>query len=302
MLNSVNESREDRFRRLALRDENGRHPINELKIKIANHLSEWKASYRLHYAEYLKKGYTQDDVPSRMIFNIHNILPETVVLIAKKSDLLVSTVTQFFDTPNFGLPLDTIYKKELDQLRAQGRVISEVGALVTGSDYRQQHLFMHLCQAMYWYARSKKVDDLCLAVNPKHVQFYKTVYCCEVAGPEKFYPKVHAPAVLMRLDTTRHEGKMRAAYCRLEDGCNLHNRWHKMDGKDITDFAFALRCKNILDDKDQPAMDSTDVNIILSHNREILNGLTLDQAYYLKSIYPQIKLLHLVHSSPSSVI
>ena len=56
MLNSVNESREDRFRRLALRDEHGRYPTNEIKIKIAGHLSEWKASYRLHYAEYLKKG------------------------------------------------------------------------------------------------------------------------------------------------------------------------------------------------------------------------------------------------------
>ena len=297
---NVAESRMDRFRRLSLRADDVISQSSRPEIKIADNLSEWEASYQLHYDEYLRAGYVKEASSSRMIFNIHNLLPETVVLVTKISDMMVSTLTQFFDDPVFGLPLDMIYKKELDKLRTQGRSISEIGSLVTRNDFRWQNLFMHLCQAMYWYARFQKVDDLCIAVNPKHTRFYETVFLFEQIGPKKFYPKVHAPAVLMRLDATRHEEKMKAVYDRMEDECNLHNRWHRMDGRDITDYFLPLKHKNILPKRNKPTMDSTDVNLLLGCNQGILNGLSLDQAYYLKCIYPKIKLLHLVYSSRSS--
>jgi hypothetical protein len=291
---SLAESREDRFRRLTLRESLGCQ-CKKPEIKLASTLSEWKASYHLHYKEYLNAGYVKDDIPSRLIFGIHNLLPETVVLVAKIDDLIVSTLTQFFDDPVFGLPLDMIYKKELDQLRAKGHKISEIGALATRHDFRWQNLFMHLCQVMYWYARFRKVDDLCIAVNPKHVQFYKTVFLFEELGPTKLYPKVHAPAVLMRLDANRHEEIMGAAYDRMENEFNLHNRWHKFEGYDITDYFAPLKRRGILHERKHPMMNSTDVNFFLSQEEEILRGLSPKQAYSLKTVYPEMKLLYLVN-------
>jgi len=274
----------------------GENRSNKLEIKIAENLPEWESSFRLLYNEYFEAGYVTETISSQMLFGIHHFLSKTVVFIAKISDVVVSTLTQFFDDRIFGLPMDMIYKKELDQLRHDGRVVSEIGCLATSSDYRMQHQFMDMCQAMYWYARFKKVDDICIAVNPKHVQFYKTVFLFEEFGPVRFYPKVHAPAALMRLDTAKHEQKMEAAYQTMEDSYNLHHQWYKFKGRKIEDYSIPLRREKIINGKDITRMNSSVVNHFLSCNKGLMRSLSPKYITYLKAIYPNIRLLFPIHT------
>lgn len=292
----VAESREDRFRRFALQN-TSRHQSAKPQIKIAENLPEWEAAFQLLYDEYLAAGYVTEAVSSHMLFGIHHFLPKTVVFVAKISESTVSTLTQFFDDRIFGLPADMIYKRELDQLRSQGRVISELGSLATRDSFRWQSLFMYLCQAMYWYSRHHKIDDLCIAVNPKHVQFYKTVFLFEEFGPERFYPKVQAPAVLMRLDLTRCEENLKSAYGRMEGECNLDKFVHKLEGVGITDYTVPLKHQNITTRTNSPRMDSATVNFFLSCNKGLLRGITPKHMTYLKAIYPKIRLLSPIHAN-----
>ncbi len=51
---------------------------------------------------------------------------------------------------------------------------------------------------MYWYSLYKGVDDICIAVNPRHVRYYMNLFPFEKLGEEKMYPRVNAPAIGLR--------------------------------------------------------------------------------------------------------
>lgn len=282
---NITESRMDRFRRSALLNTGVRK--NEFEIKIAEKYTEWEGAFRLLYEVYFDAGYVVEPVPSKIMFGLHHFHANTVVFIANFSDTPVSTLTQFFDNPVFGLPSDQIYKKELDALRAEGRIISEIGGLATRKKFRWQNLLLHLCQAMYWHSRSRKVDDLCIAVNPKHVSYYKTVFLFETIGPITFHPGVHAPAVLMRLNLDHFPEKLMAVYNHMEVEYNLYDYFHRLEGTKITDYSIPLK-KKILNGSDTPRMDSDSVNLLINANMEVLNSLTPKHVIYLKKLYPTI--------------
>ena len=284
---NIAESREDRFRRSALLKSDVLHQ-GHFEVKIADKLSEWINAFRLLYEEYLNAGYIGEQTPSRILFDIHHILPETMVFIASYSDSPIATLTQFFDNILFGLPSDVIYKAELDKLRSEGRFISELGSLATQKKFRWKNLFHHLCRAMYWYSRFRKVNDLCIAVNPKHVPYYKTIFLFEAVGPIKFHPRVRAPAVLMRLNLDHCRKNMMAAYQHMQTECNLHDYFHNLEGIEITDYIIALKKKGIINGGGIPRMDSNTLNSLLNSKPGIVKGLTSTHIAYLKSVYPTL--------------
>ena len=279
------ESREDRFRRSTLLRadicQNGK-----FEIKFADNYLEWENSFRLLYEEYLEAGYIANPTSSHSFLGAHHFLPKTVLFIAKYAGFLVSSLTQFFDNHLLGLPADQIYKKELDKLRAEGRVISEIGGLVTQKEFRWQNLFLSLCQIMYWYSHFRKIDDLCITVNPKHVRFYETVFLFETIGPIKYYPKVNAPAVLMRLNVNKHEEKLMSAYDHMEPECNLYDYFHKLEDAKITDYYIALKQKKVLNGGSIPMMDTDMLKSFLRNNADMLESLSSEHTAYLKALYP----------------
>ncbi len=64
----------------------------------------------------------------------------TCVFIFRTYLTVISTLTQIFDSELFGLPMDVLYKGELDTLRGQGRNITELSALAPpGGSLVQPH-------------------------------------------------------------------------------------------------------------------------------------------------------------------
>ncbi|MDX9786988.1 MAG: hypothetical protein RBT11_09440 [Desulfobacterales bacterium] len=264
--------------------------IDRPAIKIAETPEEYEQALALVYQEYVQSGYVANPTPEGKIFSVYNLLPETAVFVAKSYLTVISTLTQIFDSELFGLPMDSIYREELRGLREEGRKIVELGALATKKDFRWQNLFMYLCQIMYWYAQYKKVNDLCITINPKHVRFYKTIFLFEEYGPEKQYPKVGAPAVLLRLNMDDIEHKLKRVYSDFDFDCNLYKYFHRMNGNKQENYEEALKGRMSLSEHDQPRLDSTTAQKLIHVNQVVLQNLSPAQKSFILKYYPDLQL------------
>lgn len=198
-----------------------------LVMKWAQTLDEHKKAFALVHEEYLRARYIRHPRPSRMLFNIHNLLPSSSVLIMKRNEDVVSTLSLIRDAKPFGLPMDSIYSDELNELRQSGRRLTEACGLATSDTFRWRNFFMFSFREMYWHAVNTGASDICIMVNPKHVAFYKTIFLFEELGPEKFYPRLGVPAVALRMNLESHEERLRDAYSGFDASCNLYRFFYE---------------------------------------------------------------------------
>ncbi|SMC26415.1 hypothetical protein SAMN02746041_02635 [Desulfacinum hydrothermale DSM 13146] len=264
--------------------------IDRPSIKIAETVDEYEQAFRLVHDTYLRTGYLKEPKPHGMLFGIHSLLPETVVFVAKSYLTVLSTLTEIFDTPSFGLPMDVIYRKELDELRKEGRKIVELSALVTPPKLRWRNLFMLLAQVMYQYSQYRGVNDLCIAVNPKHVRFYKTIFLFEPLGPERHYPRVDAPAVALRVNMDDIADRLKKTYDSLELDCNLYAYFHQMTGF-LPQKAQADLPAESSKPAGPPAMNGRRAQVVrhfMELDPALFQNLTPEQQAYLHESYPQI--------------
>ncbi len=176
--------------------------LPDLDVGLATETGSFDAAFRLVHEQYLWRGY-MTPMPSGRRLSAHHALPTTKVFVAHRLDSLIGTLTLVRDSL-FGLPLDDLYRSEVAGLRRQGRRIAEVAALATSAASRRAGIavLLHLMRMVVTYAiKVAGVNDLCITVNPRHVEFYRTCLRFEVIGPERAYGKVNgAPAVALRLD------------------------------------------------------------------------------------------------------
>ena len=183
-------------------------------FKIADEKEEYESASRLVHDKYVQKGY-MTPTESGLRLSLRNALPETTTFIGKKKDTVVSTLTLFQDS-EMGLPMDAIYKEELDQLRRQGRKIAEVGSLAVHPSISKQDqtVLMHGNKIMHSYSRDYLgVDDLVVAINPRHQLFYESILLFEQIGELKAYHYAKkAPAVAYRLNLNTAEKRYKTTY------------------------------------------------------------------------------------------
>lgn len=277
MEREIERRRTVRIKRSALLKDN-LQDIDRPTIKFAETTDELEQTFSLAYKEYSKSGYIPEPKPSKLLFSIYNMQPETVVFIAKSYLTVISTLTQIFDSELFGLPMDVIYRKELDTLRSKKRKVAELSALVTPKEARWKNIFMYLCRVMYEYTFYKGIDDLCITVNPKHVKFYKTIFLFEDLGPERHYPRVDAPAVALRLDMDTIKKKVKNTYNALDFECNLYTYFHKIAGKKKSEDNFTVLIK-------EKPLDIETARYFLSKDINLLNDLSSAQRKYIESVY-----------------
>jgi hypothetical protein len=162
---------------------------------------ELEQALKLVHDSYVDRGYMSAH-PSELRLCIQDALPQTRTFVAQLQGRIIATVSLFFDS-TFGLPLDSLYRDELDILRHQGRRIGEVGMLADRRRalLRSLPLVLRLMKLVFWSAREKSLDDLIIATHPRHANFYQRLLCFEQFAEIKYYSAVrNAPAVPMRLD------------------------------------------------------------------------------------------------------
>jgi len=174
-----------------------------LHFGMAHQTEAFDGSFRLVHDQYVWRRYMAPHPTGRRL-SLHHSLPSTKVFVAKAGSQVVGTLSLVQDSP-VGLPMDDIYREELGGVRAQGRRLCEVSALAIDQEYRKSGvgILMRLVRLMMIYAAHiNQLDDMCIAVNPRHADFYlKAFRSSRRLGAVKEYRKVNgAPAVGIHLD------------------------------------------------------------------------------------------------------
>jgi hypothetical protein len=254
--------------------------IERPNIKLAETHDELAQSFALVYNEYLTSGYITNPHPTGMHFSVFNFLPSTCVFIFRTYLTVISTLTQIFDSDLFGLPMDVLYREELNTLRSKGRKITELSALATPREVRWCNLMVFLSRTMFEYSRINGVNDICIMVNPKHVNFYQTMFLFEDFGPERFYAGVGAPAVALRIDMDNIEQNLMEKYRNIEMEGDLYSFFCKLNST-----LEELQNGYTLHEKRNP-MESDAAKSFCLARPEIFDNLSQRQQDNLRSLYP----------------
>lgn len=181
-----------------------RQTTAEIDYKIASTRDERAAAFRLVYKTYLQAGLGVPN-PHEMRVTPYHLLPATEVFIAACRGETIFTVSLIADG-ELGLPMESVYGPEVALRREQGLFFGEVSCL---ADRRSQlrgffPVFLRLSRLMVQYARRQGLDELLVAVHPRHERFYRRCLAFEPMGEERSYPAVrNRPAVALCLNFAR---------------------------------------------------------------------------------------------------
>lgn len=158
------------------------HEEAQYDVRLAVGIFERAEAARLVEQLYGHEGYlagrsASAPSPAMPLFSVHHLLDEALVFTARLEGRLVGALTVIFDSPA-GLPMDALYKEELDGLRAAGRRPCEFCSLAVAPDLaRNAHgALLELFRAAYRYATyAAGATDVCVTLKPSHAGFYKRI-------------------------------------------------------------------------------------------------------------------------------
>ena len=131
------------------------------------------------------------------------------------TEKLVYSISIFPDAST-GLPMDTVFKKELDHLRANGRFLVEAGHLASDSSCKLNTMYVPMLgnKILHQYAsKHLNADDIVIAIHPKFQWFYEELLLFEKLGEIESYAYANNnPAVAMRLDLKTMKTRYKKAY------------------------------------------------------------------------------------------
>lgn len=263
--------------------------LDKLVFQRVHSRAELEKAFNLVYQAYSKKGFVPDQKPHNMLFSIYSLLPGTVHVMVRSSRCILSNLTAIPSSKVFGLPMDAVFKPELDGLRAEGRTLVELSALATREEYRFRDIFLYQIQALYWYFIYHGVDDICITVNPRHKGYYMQMFPFLELGPVRYYPRVNAPAVGLRGNVSDALERMMLVDNSLDLNMPLHHCFYELCGmqeqkKEINlgsggDMQLLLMYNQL---------SSEALSYFLDLEPGIVQGLNSDQSSILRSIYPDI--------------
>jgi hypothetical protein len=168
---------------------------------VASTRADREGAFRLAYQSYLRAGLCGPSA-SRLRATPYQLLPSTDIFIARLRGEVISTLSLVRDG-ELGLPLEAIYMGEVAARRSAGIRIAEVSCL---ADRRKDEarffgLFCELSRMMVQMADLEGIQQLLIAVHPRHSRMYRRAMGFTQIGDHCDYPAVNGnPAVAMCLD------------------------------------------------------------------------------------------------------
>ena len=201
---------------------------------------DYLSAFNLVYKVFLKTGFIQ---PSKTPFRLapQHCNPDSRVFIGvlpePGAEKLVYSISIFPDTEDSGLPMDMVFKKELDALREQGRFLVEVGHLASDSSYRMNTMNVPMLgnKILHQYASEHlDADDLVIAIHPKFQWFYEELLLFEKLGEISEYSYANNnPAVAMRLDLRTMKERYKKAYKKISMNKNMYHFFFTLNSESI---------------------------------------------------------------------
>jgi len=172
----------------------------ELSIGVAQRCTEVIDAWRLVYRSYRRTGII-DANEAELHTTPLAIDPRTSVILGNAGDELAATLSIMHDAGR-GLPLDTVYARELGEMRQRGERLLEVG-LFADRRARMARSVMAIFGMMrfVFYSARFTGSTILAGVHPHHAGFYVKSFGFEVVGEPSTYPVVKdQPIVLLRGD------------------------------------------------------------------------------------------------------
>ena len=250
----------------------------KITYSIAKDRKDLEDCFSLVYKEYARRRYIPKHYKSELRMSLHNALPASTTFMAKKGKALLATVTVIPDSP-MGFPMDKIYKKEVDSLRKKSLRVAETSQLAMDSSLFPKGWFsmFNFKKLMFLFKLFKllsdhsmqvsKVDELCIAVNPKQQYIYKFIFF-EPLGGLKYYGSVNkAPAVAFHRSFKSFEEKSKK--CKKA----LYTVFYgKETPSDVLNEKYALKVQ--------------DLEYFFIEKSDLFQKATKQQLEYIKSCYP----------------
>jgi hypothetical protein len=172
-----------------------------LEAGVASTVEERRAAAALIEARYASRGYRVADPAC--------VSESDLMLIAAQGGATVGTLTLRLDGPE-GLRADETYREHVDAVRATGKGVCELGRFAVASHARSTPVFVALFARAYELGRDlREITDVFIEVNPRHVDFYCKLFGFVVAASGRICARVRAPSVLLRLELTAFEERLR---------------------------------------------------------------------------------------------
>jgi hypothetical protein len=163
-----------------------------LKIRFANSMGRrGRASYLIQ-RRYAWRGYSTPPLEGDPSVQ--------VTLSAFDKEHTVATMTVGLDSPQ-GMYVAGLFGDEVAKLRDEGKKLCEFTKLAVAETVRSNPVLGAIFHIAFIYAIDiHQCTDLLIEVSPRHVNFYRRMLGFTKVGVERFDPRVHSPAVLLRLD------------------------------------------------------------------------------------------------------
>lgn len=183
-----------------------RTSFGEVVCKIANTRSEREDAFRLVYDAYVRRGLMEPNPYGMRVTNYH-LLSTTDVFVAVHREKVIYTLTRITDDA-LGLPADSIYESEFARLRGKGVCLAEISCLASRDGYFSQNkmfdVFVNLVALLFQSARASGVEQLVIAVHPRHGRFYQRLLGFRQIGELRSYESVRGnPAVALAHNFSR---------------------------------------------------------------------------------------------------
>lgn len=164
------------------------------EVVVCKNQKEYETAFSLLHDSYVNQG-LMNPTTEGIRCSLHSFLPETTTILAKFNGMIVGTLSLNLDS-DFGLPSDSEFKKEIDDLRFKpnSRII-EVTGFAVDKDFRNQGnaVSLLLMKFLYVYCRDwLKGSHLVCAVRKKVEDFYAALFLFERHGPVVHYRAVNS--------------------------------------------------------------------------------------------------------------
>ena len=169
------------------------HTIDQqvFNIRMANSSGRREAASLLIRKRYGWRGYSVDSFLGNE--------PNRITLVAETTEGKTVGTMSFCLDGDVNLPADENFSDKLNELRSQGRRLSEPSRLAIDDDIPKR-VFASLIHISYIYVHNIfGFTDWVIEVNPRHAMFYKKMLGFQNFGEQRVCTRVNAPAVLLRL-------------------------------------------------------------------------------------------------------
>ena len=166
--------------------------VAHVSVKVAETEAEVLGAAAVVHDAYVARGLVPAH-PSGHRVTAHAVLPTTHTLVAKIGERVIGAISLVQDGP-LGLPLEGVYRDEVEQFRAAGDRLAEVGSLAIAPEHRNKGLVQLLYRYVFDVAVARGADRFVIAVHPRSESAYRLPLLFERFGGERTYPGLNSGA------------------------------------------------------------------------------------------------------------